>query len=134
MNPTLKSLSIFAIIFLFMVAEKSYKFALRIIKLYKWFIQEHKEFVLSKQLLRCGTAVGALIKEAEHAQSKADFLNKMNVALKEANEVEYWLMLLKDSGYLSEKEFISIHADCQELIKLLVSIVKSTKKALKNNF
>jgi len=114
-----------------MVAEKSYNFALRIIKLYKWFIQEHKEFVLSKQLLRCGTAVGALIKEAEHAQSKADFLNKMNVALKEANEVEYWLMLLKDSGYLSEKEFTSIHTDCQELIKLLVSIVKSTKKALK---
>ena len=113
-----------------MVAPKSYAFALRIIKLYKWFIQEHKEFILSKQLLRSGTAIGALIKEAEHAQSKADFLNKMNIALKEANETEYWLMLLKDAEFLKEKEFISIHSDCQELIKLLASIVKSTKKTL----
>lgn len=113
-----------------MVAPKSYAFALRIIKLYKWFTLEYKEFILSKQMLRSGTAIGALIKEAEHAQSKADFLNKMNVALKEANETEYWLMLLKDSDFLSEKEFVSIHNDCQELIKLLVSIVKSTKKSL----
>lgn len=116
-----------------MVAPKSYAFALRIIKLYKWFTQEHKEFILSKQMLRSGTAVGALIKEAEHAQSKADFLNKMNIALKEANETEYWLMLLKDSDFLSEKEFVSIHTDCEELIKLLVSIVKSTKKSLNKN-
>lgn len=92
--------------------------------------KEHKEFILSKQLLRRGTAIGALIKEAEHAQSKADFLNKMNIALKEANETEYWLMLLKDSEFLKDKEFTSIHSDCQELIKLLVSIVKSTKKTL----
>jgi len=113
-----------------MVASKSYAFALRIIKLYKWFVQEQKEFVLSKQLLRSGTAIGALVKEGEHAQSKADFLNKMNVALKEANETEYWLMLLKDAEYLSDREFVSIHTDCQELIKLLASIVKSTKKAL----
>ena len=110
-----------------MVAPKSYKFALRIVNLYKWLISKQKEFVLSKQLLRSGTAVGALIKEAEHAQSKADFLNKMNIALKEANETEYWLMLLKDAEYLSEKEFLSIYADCKELIKLLASIVKSTK-------
>lgn len=113
-----------------MVAPKSYAFALRIIKLYKWLVGEHKEFVLSKQLLRSGTAIGALIKEAEHAQSKADFLNKMNIALKEANETEYWLILLKDAEYISEKEFASIHIDCQELIKLLISIVKSTKKSL----
>jgi four helix bundle protein len=115
-----------------MIAQKSYKFALRAINLYKFLVAERKEFVLSKQLLRSGTAIGALVKEAEHAQSKADFLNKMNVALKEANETEYWLMLLKDAKILSEEEFTSIHPDCQELIKLLASIVKSTKQNLKN--
>ena len=74
------------------------------------------------------TAIGALIKEAEHAQSKADFLNKMNIALKEANETEYWLMLLKDSEYIEKNEFIAIHPDIVELIKLLASIVKSLKQ------
>lgn len=113
------------------VAPKSYSFALRIINLYKWLIAEKKEFVLSKQMLRSGTSIGALIKEAEHAQSKADFLHKMNIALKEANETEYWLMLLKDSDFLSEMEFNSIHADCNELIRLLASIVKTTKNKLK---
>ena len=115
-----------------MVAPKSYKFALRTINLYKWLVSEKREFVLSKQLLRSGTAVGALIKEAEHAQSTADFLNKMNIALKEANETQYWLMLLKDAKYLSEKEFLSIYSDCKELIKLLASIVKSTKLKIEN--
>ncbi|MDR2938186.1 MAG: four helix bundle protein [Prevotellaceae bacterium] len=113
------------------VAPKSYKFALRVIALYKWLCSEKKEFVLSKQILRSGTAVGALVKEAEHAQSKADFLNKMNIALKEANETEYWLMLLKDSDFLSKEEFQSVHADCDELLRLLVSIVKTTKASLK---
>jgi len=98
--------------------------------LYKWLCAEKKEFVLSKQVLRSGTAIGALIREAEHAQSKADFLNKMNVALKEANETEYWLMLLKDSGFLSKDEFQSVHTDCDELLRLLVSIVKTTKTTL----
>jgi four helix bundle protein len=112
------------------VALKSYAFALRIINLYKWLSVEKKEFILSKQILRSGTAVGALVKEAEHAQSKADFLNKMNVALKEANETEYWLMLLKDSHFLPEIEFNSIHSDCNELIRLLASIVKTTKQKL----
>lgn len=91
---------------------------------------EKKEFVLSKQILRSGTAVGALIKEAEHAQSKADFLNKMNIALKEANETEYWLMLLKDSGYIGDESFNPLFANNSELIKLLVSIVKTTKRSL----
>ena len=112
------------------VTDKSYAFALRIIKLYKFLVEEKREFVLSKQILRSGTAVGALIKEAEHAQSKADFLNKMNIALKEANETEYWLMLLKDSDYIDEKSFNSLHPESVELIKLLASIVKSTKKSL----
>jgi len=109
------------------VADKSFKFALNIIKLYKVLSSEKKEFVLSKQLLRSGTSIGALIKEAEHAQSKPDFLNKMNIALKEANETNYWLMLLKDSDYILEIEFEKINHDCEELIKLLASIVKSTK-------
>ena len=112
------------------LSPKSYRFALRTVKLYKWLISNYNEYVLSKQFLRSGTAIGALIREAEHAQSKADFLNKMNVALKEANETEYWLMLLKDAEYLSEKEYESINLDCQELVKLLISIVKSTKKSL----
>jgi four helix bundle protein len=99
------------------------------LKVDKW-LSKQKEFILSKQLLRSGTAIGALVKEAEHAQSKADFLNKMNIALKEANETEYWLILLKEAEFMSEKEFVSIHSDCQEIIKLLASIVKSTKKSL----
>ena len=109
---------------------KSYKFALRTIELYKWLTSSKNEYVLSKQLLRSGTAIGALVKEAEHAQSKADFLNKMNVALKEANETEYWLLLLRDADFISEKEFDSIHLDCRELIRLLISIVRTTKSKI----
>jgi four helix bundle protein len=109
------------------VKEKSYAFALRVIKAYKFLSNEHREFVLSKQMLRSGTSIGALVREAEHAQSTADFINKMNIALKEANETEYWLLLLKDSDYMDEKSFASIHHDCDELIRLLVSIVKTTK-------
>ena len=80
------------------------------------------------QMLRSGTAIGALLKEAEHAQSKADFISKVNIALKEANETEYWIMLLKETDYLSEKEYESIIEDCRELIKLTVSIVKTSKQ------
>lgn len=109
------------------VADKSYAFALRIIKLYKYLVSEQKEYVLSKQVLRSGTSVGALIREAEHAQSKKDFINKMSISLKEANETEYWLMLLKDSEYISIDSFNSIQPDSVELIKLLASIVKSSK-------
>ena len=107
-----------------------YSFALRIIKAYKFLSEQKREFILSKQLLRSGTAIGALCREAEHAQSKADFLNKMNIALKEANETEYWLMLLKDSDFISIDSYDSIRNDCSELIKLLASIVKSTKTSL----
>jgi four helix bundle protein len=112
------------------VLEKSYQFAIRIVKLYKWLCEHKKEYILSRQLLRSGTAIGALLREAEHGQSKADFLSKVNIALKEANESEYWLMLLKDTGYLSPAEFESIHIDCAELCKLLIRIVKTTKAAL----
>ena len=113
------------------VMIKSYAFALRVIKLYKYLISDWKEYVLSKQILRSGTSIGALIKEAEHAQSKPDFIHKMNIALKEANETEYWLMLLKDSEYIDGKSFTSIHSDNLELIKLLISIVKSLKENFK---
>jgi four helix bundle protein len=111
------------------VENKAYVFALRMIKAYKYLTQEQREFIISKQMLRSGTAIGALTREAEHAQSKADFISKMNIALKEANETEYWLMLLKDSEYIDEKTFASIHKDCDELIRLLVSIVKTSKKS-----
>jgi four helix bundle protein len=109
------------------VKFKSYAFALRIIKAYKFLSEDQREFVLSKQLLRSGTAIGALIREAEHAESKADFIHKLSISLKEANETEYWLMLLHDSGFLEEKSFHSIVIDCQELIKMLISIIKSSK-------
>ncbi len=114
------------------VSDKSYAFAIRVIKLYKYLSSEQKEFVLSKQILRSGTAIGALIREAEHAQSKADFLNKMNIALKEANETEYWLMLLKDTDYIDKQSYDSIILDSRELIKLLASIVKTMKLKIKN--
>ena len=113
------------------IAEKSYAFSIRIIGMYKFLSEIKREFVMSKQLLRSGTAIGALIKEAQHAQSKADFLNKMNIALKEASETEYWLMLLRDTDYINEQEFTSINKKCDELLRLLVSIVKSTKISLK---
>ena len=112
------------------VMTKSYSFAVRVINLYRFLSTDQKEYVLSKQILRSGTAIGALIMESEHAQSKADFLNKMNVALKEANETKYWLMLLKDTKYISASEFDSMQNDCTEILKLLASIVKSTKIAL----
>jgi len=112
------------------VKKKSYVFALRMIKAYKYLTQEQRDFVLSKQALRSGTSIGALVREAEHAQSDADFIHKMNIALKEANETEYWLMLLKDSEYIDAKTFSSIHADCDEIIRLLLSIVKSSKDKL----
>ena len=114
------------------IINKTYDFALRIIKLNKFLRTSKKEFVLSKQVLRSGTAIGALVKEAEHAQSKADFINKMNIALKEANETEYWLMLLKDSEYIDLSSFESIHVDITEILKLLVSIVKTSKEKYAN--
>lgn len=109
------------------VFDKSYDFSLSIIQLYKGIISEQKEFVLSKQVLRSGTAIGALLKEAEHAQSRADFLHKNNIALKEANETVYWLMLLKDSEYISIAEFDRVFPRAEELLKILISIVKTTK-------
>ncbi len=108
--------------------NKSYSFAIRIVKLSQYLQAEKKEYVLSKQVLRSGTAVGALIREAEFGQSKPDFNSKMNIALKEANESEYWLSILKDTNYIEEKLFVSLHSDCKELIAMLVSTVKTSKQ------
>lgn len=112
------------------INEKSYAFAIRIVNLYKFITEEKNERVLSKQCLRSGTAIGALVAEAEHAQSKPDFLNKSNIALKEANETRYWLRLLHDTHFISDKEYRSIDADAIELVKMLASIVKTTKQNL----
>ena len=108
-------------------AKKSVEFSIKIIELYKVLMSDRKEFVMSKQLLRSATAIGALIREAEHAESKAIFLHKMNIALKEANETGYWLLLLYKGDYISE----NVYNDCLELIKLLASIVKTTKANLR---
>lgn len=109
------------------VADKSKAFALRIIQLYRYLKEEKREFVLSKQVLRSGTSIGANVKEAIRWQSKADFYSKLNVSLKEASETEYWLELLHESGYIDDASFTSIYTDCQELIKILVAITKTQK-------
>jgi four helix bundle protein len=111
--------------------EKSYNFAIRTVSLNRYLRETRREFVLSKQVLRSGTAIGALIREAEFGQSRADFRNKMYIALKEANETDYWLNLLKDTQYLGTKEFESISNDCSELIRMLVATVKTTAKTKK---
>ena len=110
--------------------DKSYLFAIRIVKLSRILQTEMKEYVLSKQVIRSGTAVGALIREAEFGQSKPDFINKLGIALKEANETEYWLSLLKDTNFMDEISYKSIADDCSELIKMLVSSINTAKKNL----
>ena len=109
------------------VEEKSFAFAVRIVNHYKHLNETKKEFILSKQLLRSGTSIGANVAEAEQAQSTADFASKMNIALKEASETKYWIRLLASTNYLTEAETASILNDCVELEKILVSIVKSSK-------
>lgn len=109
------------------VKTKSFAFAVRIVKLYQFLKSNHNEYVLSKQILRCGTSVGAMIREAEHSESKADFVHKMAVAQKEINETIYWLELLFYTDFLSKEQFESINTDAVELIKMLTSIIKTTK-------
>ena len=109
------------------IYKKSYDFAVRIVRLYQYLSKQKNEYVLSKQLLRSGTSIGASIREAKFAQSKADFISKNSIALKEANESDYWIDLLKDTGFLDKKSHESIKKDIEEIIRLLVSIVKSSK-------
>lgn len=112
------------------VYEKSFKFAVKIVSLYKYLINEKKEYTISKQLLRSGTSIGANIKEATQGQSTKDFLSKINIALKEASETEYWLELLIATGYFDETIHNSLVNDCSELNRILSSIVKTTKQRL----
>ena len=110
--------------------DKSFKFAVRIVNLNKHLCADKKEFVISKQVLRSGTSVGAMIREAEQAESKADFVHKLAIAQKEINETLYWLELMQATEYLSDKEFESINTDAIELIKLLTTSIKTTKQKL----
>ncbi|MBQ1389773.1 MAG: four helix bundle protein [Clostridia bacterium] len=114
------------------IENKSKAFALRIIKMYKYLCSEQKEYVLSKQVLRSGTSIGANVKEAIRGQSKADFYAKMNIALKECSETEYWLELLHESDYIADESFNSIYQDCKEILKILTSITKTQKIERKN--
>ena len=106
---------------------KSFDFAVRIIKLYKYLKKTHNEYELSHQLIRSGTSIGALIREAEHAESRKDFVHKLNIGLKEANESVYWLQLLHATDYINKKMFDSLIKDVLELLKMLISSVKTTK-------
>ena len=109
------------------IKDKSFKFSIRIVKLYQYLQNNKKEFVLSKQLLRSGTSVGAMVREAEHAETKADFKHKMGIAQKEINETIYWLELLRATDYLEQDQFESINLDAVEIIKLITSILKTAK-------
>ena len=107
------------------IANKSKTFALDIIDLYKFLTEEKKEYVLSKQLLRSGTSIGANVREGTRGQSKTDFISKMSIALKEAEETMYWLELLDESGYIEDNLFTDMSLKCNELIKILVSITRT---------
>ncbi len=110
------------------ILDKSLDFAVRIVNLYKYLITDKKEYVLSKQILKSGTAIGALVREAQQAESNADFIHKLAIALKEADETDYWLILLNKTDYLNDEQFSSLKNDAEELIKLLISIIKSSKE------
>ena len=113
-----------------LILDKSKAFALRVIRLYQYLCETKKEYILSKQVLRSGTSIGANAKEAAHAQSKADFYAKMYIAYKEANGTEYWLELLHESGYIEKDAFDSIYLDCKEIIKILAAITKTQKQSI----
>ena len=110
------------------IYKKSFDFAIRIVNLCKHLQTEQKERVLSKQILRSGTSIGANVAEAQQAQSKADFISKLNIALKEAAETDYWLRLLHATNYMNDMQFDSMISDCDEIESLLVAIVKASKK------
>ena len=112
----------------FVAREKSRAFALRVVKLCRLLQERDREYVLSRQLLRSGTAIGALIREAEQAESRADFVHKLSIALKEASETAYWLDLLTESGYLDSVHGQSMMADTEELLKILTAIIRTTKR------
>src|SRR5258705_5736541 len=108
-----------------LIRDRSYQFALRVVSLYRVLIEQKKEFVLSKQMVRAGTSIGANVEEASAAQSRADFISKMSIASKEARECHYWLRLLRDAGYVNEQEAQPILEESSALVRILTSIVKS---------
>ena len=108
----------------------SKSFALRIIKLYKYLQEDKHEYVMSKQVLRSGTSIGANVRESINAQSTMDFINKLNIALKEGNETQYWLELLHESDYINDSEYESIYSDCSRIVATLVRIIKTKKENL----
>lgn len=110
------------------IEKKSFDFAIRIVKLYKYLCNNKKEYVLSKQVLRSGTSIGSNVAEAQQAQSKADFISKLSIALKETTETKYWLRLLNATNYLNQSEIKSILDDCIEIEKILTSILRSSKE------
>ena len=109
------------------IQEKSKNFAIRIVNIHKYLSEDKHEYVLSKQLLKSGTSIGANIYEAKYGQTKGDFISKMSIALKEASETDYWLEILVETDYITKEEYESIQSECKELIKILTSIVRSTK-------
>ena len=113
------------------VKFKSFKLALEVIKNYKEITLNHREFVLSKQFLRSGTAIGALVREAENAESKKDFIHKLSISLKEANETDYWIELIYQSEYFNRENYLNLKSSNSELIRMLTSIIKTTKNNLK---
>ena len=114
------------------IKEKSFNFSIRIVNLYKYLTTQKKEYVLSNQVLRSGTSIGANICESTQSVSSADFLSKLSISLKEACETEYWIKLLYRTEYIDKAQHDSVMVDCQELIKMLTSIIKKTKANLKN--
>lgn len=111
-----------------LIKDKSFRFAVRVINLCKFLVKEHNEYIISKQIFKSGTSIGAMVRESEHAESKPDFIHKLSIALKEATETEYWLLLLKETDYIKKEEFDSIRNDNIEIIKLLTSIINTSKK------
>jgi len=115
------------------IKEKSFAFAIRVIKMYNFLKENKKEFILSKQLMRSGTSIGAMVREAINAETSKDFIHKLSIAQKECDETCYWLELLKEVNYISEKEFISIYNDTVELLKIIRSIIIKSKQKLETN-
>ena len=114
------------------IKDKSFAFAIRIVNLCKYLNSEKKEDVLSEQILLSGTAIGAFVRQAEYAERTTDFISKMSIALKEANKTEYWILLLYETDYLEKKAFLSLSQDITEILKLLTSIINTTKNNINN--
>ena len=112
--------------------DKSFQLAIRVVNLYKYLKKQHGEYILSQQIIRSGTCVGAIIREAEHAESTKDFIHKLSIGLKEANETKYWLDLLLATEFINKRMYNSINQDCEELLKLLIASVKTSKQRLSN--